>query len=520
MKNTKTNNSAVREKFAQGLADALQYIRIDIRDRWPSDITPTNYCERDILFSGQFSRVIAARARSISSGLSHSEPRTCVIKSVDVAARFSQCVKGPNSSKLNILQYRIILEAYILNRLRHSNIMHAHATIFDTTSMSLQIVLPRWYPLEFFIEKYRQDKDGEPMHIRIIMMIVRQVCRGLEYLHAANIIHSDVQPNNIYMTRGGTLKLGHFGQSHILTSNSRRTCIIPTGREEFMCYEKQYNLHVARSFEDCIPYDTAADMWSVGVLVIHLVSYFPNEKWHRLPKNFALQMGELKMPFKWMANELMQLRVRLARTGDESLKKFLGDKLLNICPNVRATAKEVLQSDILKRWCYEELEKDKEFLVRNLIHRYDWPNRFSLESDGPNYDACETKDVPVEFYWDNTWKKLEKRVFYFKFDVFDGNIRRANDDIDWRFTLADSSLLEVLMAAVESGRLDIVDILVVDQNVRNLCFTLMNDGKYCFKRPKIEAVNETFQELMIKLPPNLKCHDRSARLKVWAVADN
>lgn len=28
--------------------------------------------------------------------------------------------------------------------------------------------------------------------------------------------------------------------------------------------------------------------------------------------------------------------------------------------------------------------------MRNLIHRYDWPNRFGLESDGPNYDVCET----------------------------------------------------------------------------------------------------------------------------------
>lgn len=49
--------------------------------------------------------------------------------------------------------------------------------------------------------------------------------------------------------------------------------------------------------------------------------------------------------------------MRLARTGDENLKKFLGERLLNVYPNARATATEILQSDILKRWCNEELEK-------------------------------------------------------------------------------------------------------------------------------------------------------------------
>lgn len=51
-------------------------------------------------------------------------------------------------------------------------------------------------------------------------------------------LFSDVHPNNIYVTRGGTLKLGHFSQSRVLVNNSCRRCITPTGTEEFMCYEK------------------------------------------------------------------------------------------------------------------------------------------------------------------------------------------------------------------------------------------------------------------------------------------
>lgn len=517
MKNMRPDISSLRSSFARGLADALEYVRTDVRDVWPSEIEPTNYTEGDTLSSGQFGRVITARARSVGGGLAHLEPRTCVIKCVDVASRFSSCVTGEKDSMLSRierLQRRVIMEAYVLNRMRHSNIMHAHATVFDATSLSLHLVLPRMYPLGFFIEKYRQDKDSEPMHIRLIMMIVRQVCRGLEYLHSANIVHSDVQPNNIYMTRGGTLKLGHFSQCRLLTADCQKKCITPTGSEEFMCYEKQYNLHVAQSFDQCLPYNTAADIWSVGVLVIHLVSYFPNEKWHRLPKNFALQMGELKMPFKWMANELMQLRVRLCRTGDENLKKFLGDKLLNIFPEVRATATEVLQSDILKKWCYEDLEKDKEYLVSTLVHRYDWPNRLGLEVDGPNYDACETKDVPVEFYWDNTWKKLEKRLFGFNLQVSDGQCKRPGGNIERQFRHADTSLFEALLCGADDEELDIVDIVPIDQSIRNLCFALMNKLK---ARPGIARL-ACFEDTILKLPPTLACADRTARLRVSIVS--
>uniref|UniRef100_A0A0N5A8V7 Protein kinase domain-containing protein n=1 Tax=Syphacia muris TaxID=451379 RepID=A0A0N5A8V7_9BILA len=531
--------SSTRENFGQGLAFALQSVKIDVRDRWPYEITPNNYCEVDTLFSGRFGRVISARGRSLSSGLCHSEPRTCVIKTTDFASRLEQYEKSGGYNRLNRLQRRIILEAYILNRIRHSNIMHAHATVFDSRTLCLQYVLPRWYPLQFFIEKYRQDKDGEPMHIQMIMIIVRQVCRGLEYLHSSNIVHSDVQPNNIYVTRGGTLKLGHFSQSRVLTDVSRRRCLTPTGTEEFMCYEKQYNLRVAHSLDECIPYDTAADMWSVGVLIIHLVSYFPNEKWHRLPRNFALQMGELKMPFKWMVNELMQLRVRLARTGDEGLKKFLGEKLLNIYPNLRATATEILHSDMIKRWCHEELDKvsecfsikysgqfrimfycqDKEFIVRSLIHRYDWPNRFGLETDGPNYDACETKDVPVEFYWDHTWKKLEKRNFGFIFEIFDGQAKRSGFEIEKRFTYADNSLMNALMSAVDNEEIDMLDILPIDQTVRKLSFALMTSGNYETLRAGNASVYDYSKDLKIKLPPTLICSDRSAQIKVFFVME-
>ncbi|VDM23715.1 unnamed protein product [Toxocara canis] len=477
----------LRRSFGSILVDALKYIRVDARDEWPIEMVKSNYTRGDVLSSGNFGQVVSARARPITIGFTHVEPRACVIKTCEIGARLDACVRESRgdehelSLRVDKLTRRIVMETYILNRVRHSNIMHAHVTTVDELTVSVHMVLPRFYTLDLLIDKYRREKDGEPMPVRIMLMIIRQLCRALLYLHSSNIVHNDVQPENIYLTRSGTVKLGHFACARMLTSEKAAgECRTPTGREEFMCFEKQFNLRIAKALAECKPFTTAADIWSLGVLILHMVSYFPNEKWHRLPRNFALQMGQQKMPFKWMISEMVQLRVRLAQSGDENLKRFLSDKLLNIDAEARATAQQLLDCSLMKKWCYADLDQDKSYLVRKFIHELDWPNRFKLETDGYNYDACEAKDIPAEFYWDDTWKELERRRFGFRLSVYDAGQKRDGSDIEQQFSHADATLFEVLLCAVELGQLEMFDIFAVDHNIRNLCFMLMgiNNSKH------------------------------------------
>ena len=60
-----------------------------------------------------------------------------------------------------------------------------------------------------------------------------------------------------------------------------------------------HNLYEA-NLSSCIPYSYPADMWSLGVLVLAMFSYFPNETSHKLRKDFAISMHEEKMPFVWL----------------------------------------------------------------------------------------------------------------------------------------------------------------------------------------------------------------------------
>lgn len=57
--------------------------------------------------------------------------------------------------------------------------------------------------------------------------------------------------------------------------------------------------------DDCVSYSFSADVWSLGVLVLNMVSYFPNERFHRLATDFALIMQKESMPFHWLIADMI-----------------------------------------------------------------------------------------------------------------------------------------------------------------------------------------------------------------------
>lgn len=108
------------------------------------------------------------------------------------------------------------------------------------------------------------------------------------------------------MTRNATVKLCHFGQSKALvTEQMKAECRTPLGKEEFMSCEKLFNLRKARSLEDCRSYGFGVDIWSVGVLILSMISYFPNEKFQKLRKDFALVLDQEQMPFIWLTSDMV-----------------------------------------------------------------------------------------------------------------------------------------------------------------------------------------------------------------------
>ncbi|KAH8075707.1 MAP kinase kinase kinase [Aureococcus anophagefferens] len=92
--------------------------------------------------------------------------------------------------------------------------------------------------------------------------------RGLEYLHAANIIHRDIKCGNVLVDEGGVAKLADFGASHRLGADGTLTAdmkLTMRGTPYFMAPEVLQQDKFGRR----------SDVWSVGGVILQMATTHP-----------------------------------------------------------------------------------------------------------------------------------------------------------------------------------------------------------------------------------------------------
>lgn len=92
-----------------------------------------------------------------------------------------------------------------------------------------------------------------------VIRIGADITRALKACHEKNIIHRDIKPHNIFISRTGEYKLGDFGVAKVLENTSGGTII---GTVNFMAPEVYNNQ----------PYDKTADLYSLGMVLYWLMN--------------------------------------------------------------------------------------------------------------------------------------------------------------------------------------------------------------------------------------------------------
>ncbi|KAF1765093.1 hypothetical protein GCK72_005045 [Caenorhabditis remanei] len=145
-------------------------------------------------------------------------------------------------------------------------------------------------------------------------VVVKAVCKGLQYLHRMSVIHRDLKPENILMSNE-RIKIGDFGLA--TTETGETWCGTPG--------------HIAPELFRKETHGTPADMFSLGIM--------------------AHEMIQSRLPFTeeyWRKNVIRANTLKYVPPATFSQPfSTVMISLLNKTPSKRMTADEVLRSDWL-----------------------------------------------------------------------------------------------------------------------------------------------------------------------------
>jgi serine/threonine protein kinase len=151
---------------------------------------------------------------------------------------------------------RFYREAQSAGGLQHPNIV----TIYD---MGEAGALP--YIAMELVEGENLDqviarRSSLPLTLRL--SYIMQACRALDYAHKRGIVHRDIKPGNVMVSKDGIVKVVDFGIARVLETSRTMTGLL-IGTFAYMSPEQYHGEHA----------DERSDIWSFGVLAYELLAY-------------------------------------------------------------------------------------------------------------------------------------------------------------------------------------------------------------------------------------------------------
>eukprot|EP00949_MAST-11_sp_MAST-11-sp1_P004270 g4270.t1 len=150
-------------------------------------------------------------------------------------------------------------EVRILKQLRHDNIVN----LIEVFRRKGKLYLVFEYVDRTILEDLERNPDG--LSADAVRKIMWQLCRGIEFCHAHNVIHRDIKPENLLVSKHGALKLCDFGFARTLAGPKAR-------------YTDYVSTRWYRSPELLVGdagYGKGVDVWAIGTMFAEITNGLP-----------------------------------------------------------------------------------------------------------------------------------------------------------------------------------------------------------------------------------------------------
>lgn len=247
--------------------------------------------------------------------------------------------------------FTAIREVSLLKQLKHNNIITLHDIIY--TNRTLILVFEY---VDRDLSRYLDECDHK-INLDNVRIFLFQMLRGLKYCHDRKILHRDLKPQNILISKTGELKLADFGLA--------RAKSFPTKTytdEVVTLWYRPPDILLGN-----VDYGTSIDMWGVGCIFFEMAAGFtlflgvdqkkqivsmfeilgtPSETdWPTIKSD--LEYASINIP-NYPGRDLASMAPRLDEQGIDLLKKFL-----KCNPNLRISSGKALRHKYFKSFPIE-----------------------------------------------------------------------------------------------------------------------------------------------------------------------
>ncbi|MBK8989118.1 MAG: serine/threonine protein kinase [Chloroflexi bacterium] len=152
-------------------------------------------------------------------------------------------------------------EAHAAANLTHPNIV----TVHDIGQEEHRHYIVMEYVDGFTLKQIIRDatEDGRFLPVSRVLDLAIQICHGIGYAHRANLVHCDLKPQNVLVTRDDRVKVADFGIARAITEASQHLA------ESQVWGTPQYISPEQASGEMPTP---ASDVYAIGVVMFEMLT--------------------------------------------------------------------------------------------------------------------------------------------------------------------------------------------------------------------------------------------------------
>lgn len=250
-------------------------------------------------------------------------------------------------------------EAQLLLRLRHPHIVRCEEVQWDADRRAV------WFALELMdggdaqgLIDARREAGEPPFEAHFVRRVLAAVGSALQYIHIEGVLHRDVKPANVLLSRRSQrIKLADFGISKLLEATGRAHTVVGTP------------YYLAPEIVSGQAYGPSADAWALGIC-LH-------------------ELGALRRPFE-AANPLALVR----KICEEPPDGLPPGTAADICCAVMG----LLERDPCRRLCLGDALAVSDAVAALAAGPADEPSQIS--PPGSHIIACSPRQVSAHSSWE------------------------------------------------------------------------------------------------------------------------